>query len=517
MKLEFEVYKDKVMGCWAGKNIGGILGAPFEALRQWNEVEYYVQDLSKGPPPNDDLDLQIIWLAAVEKFGRQVDASILGEYWLSYVIPNWVEYGTGKANMIQGLRPPVSGNFLNQYKDSCGCFIRSEIWACLAPGRPEIAVLYAYEDGIVDHSGEGIYGEVFFAAMESAAFVESDVRKLIDIGLSYIPADSAVAGCINKAVECYDNKVEPKEARIKIHNEAPGTFGLNRKKITEEQTEGGRMEVGTPGFDCPENVGFTIMGLLYGEGDFGKSIVIANACGEDTDCTAATLGAIMGIILGASRLPEKWTAPVENKIVTLCIDKTSGFKVPETVTELTDRVLRATPLFLGAEICDLFAEGGYTIDCLEDLYCQEDNYMPNHAYSPYPRGLSPRELVNLSPNVVRYTFPTHWVMLDYGDNIYFRSEENRKIKITIINNNIMCQQMWCSIRIYTPENVYTIGGSEFSLQLNTLNGQKGETVFEIDISDFTDGKLELLFDISFAGRHTSTQAKAILLRTGQYC
>ena len=163
-----------------------------------------IRDRSKGAPANDDLDLQIAWLAAVERYGRQVNASILGDYWLSYIIPNWVEYGTGKANLRAGLVPPMAGYVDNTYKDSCGCFIRSEIWACLAPGHPEIAAKYAYEDAIVDHAGEGMLGEIFFAAVESAAFVESDPRKLIDIGLSYIPQESKVAGCIRLAVECYD-------------------------------------------------------------------------------------------------------------------------------------------------------------------------------------------------------------------------------------------------------------------------------------------------------------------------
>ena len=79
-------------------------------------------DLSKGAPANDDLDLQIVWLAAVERYGRQVNASILGDYWLSYIIPNWVEYGTGKANMRAGLVPPMAGYVDNTYRDSCGCF-----------------------------------------------------------------------------------------------------------------------------------------------------------------------------------------------------------------------------------------------------------------------------------------------------------------------------------------------------------------------------------------------------------
>lgn len=254
MKLDFATYKDKVMGCWTGKNIGGVLGAPFEGRRQVNDISFYTQDLSMGPPPNDDLDLQIIWLAAVERYGRNVNASILGEYWLSYCIPNWVEYGTGKANLRAGLQPPLSGLIDNTYKDSCGCYIRSEIWACLAPGNPELAARYAYEDAIVDHEGEGMYGEIFFAALQSAAFVESDKRTLIDIALSYIPEDSVTAKAILKA----------------------------------------------------------IAGWLYGGEDFDRSLCMAVACGEDTDCTCATLGAVLGIIYGASGLPEKWTAPLDD-------------------------------------------------------------------------------------------------------------------------------------------------------------------------------------------------------------
>ena len=139
MVLDFKTYRDKVLGCWTGKNIGGVFGAPFEGIRQFNDATFYVQDLSMGPPPNDDLDLQIAWLAAVERYGRNVNASILGDYWLSYIIPNWVEYGMGKVNLRAGMAPPISGALDNEYKNSCGCYIRSEIWACLAPGNPALA------------------------------------------------------------------------------------------------------------------------------------------------------------------------------------------------------------------------------------------------------------------------------------------------------------------------------------------------------------------------------------------
>ena len=71
MLLNFETYKDKTLGCWVGKNIGGVFGAPFEGKRQINDIDFYTQDILNDPPPNDDLDLQIVWLAAVERYGRR--------------------------------------------------------------------------------------------------------------------------------------------------------------------------------------------------------------------------------------------------------------------------------------------------------------------------------------------------------------------------------------------------------------------------------------------------------------
>jgi ADP-ribosylglycohydrolase len=518
MLLDFKTYKDKVMGCWAGKNIGGVLGAPFEGVRQVVKgVDFYVQDLSKGPPPNDDLDLQIVWLAAVERYGRNVNASILGEYWLSFVTPNWVEYGTGKANLRAGLEPPLSGMIDNTYKDSCGCFIRSEIWACLAPGQPQLAARYAYEDAIVDHQGEGMYGEVFCAALQSAAFVESDSLKLIDIALSYIPEESAVARCVKKAVECYKNKVDFLESRKRIHNEAPGTFGIQGIKLSQIKKEGNEgLETGEPGFDAPENVGFTIAGLLYGEGDFGKALCLANSCGEDTDCTCATLGALLGIVAGASKLPEKWTKPLDDKIVTMCINKTNGgIWVPQTVTQLTDRVIRTVPLFLGQELCDILAEGGMRILCLEgqELYCNTAaDYLPLISGGAKSEELPVAELTALPPYIVRRQFPAFNVMVDYKDSAFFNSGEDRSVKVTVTNSKTMRQQQWARITLYAPEEVDITGERSVLKPLNNLFGSKAEAEFTVDAAGFRGAKLELIVDVALEGRHSAGQVKVTLMR-----
>lgn len=514
MDLNLATYRDKVMGCWAGKNVGGVLGAPFEGTRQIVDIDFYVQDLSKGAPANDDLDLQIAWLAAVERYGRQVNASILGDYWLSYIIPNWCEYGTGKANLRAGLIPPMSGYVDNTYKDSCGCFIRSELWACLAPGHPEIAAKYAYEDAIVDHAGEGMLGEIFFAAVESAAFVESDPRKLIDIGLSYIPEDSKVAGCIRLAVECYDQGLSMKEARKRIHNYAPGTFGIQFPKVSDVDTS--ELALGEPGFDAPENIGFTIAGWMYGEGDFGKSLCLAVSCGEDTDCTSATLGAVMGIISGASGLPKKWTDPLNDQIVTMCIDKTSaGLWVPQTATELAERILKVTPGFLGADLCDVANEHGYVIHCVEgdELYCRKANdYLPMMNGMFKDNALSVSQLCELSPFVSRKDFAAFWSMLDLGEDACFTHGKTKKIKVTVYNAKHMCQQQWVRVTLYTPAGVEVVGAGSYLLPLNNLWQYKAEAVFEVNADCFTGPKLELLVDISLEGRHSTGTMKAVLMR-----
>lgn len=514
MKLGFDGYRDKVLGCWTGKNIGGVLGAPFEGRRQVNHVDFYTQDLTMGPPPNDDLDLQIVWLAAVERFGQNVNASVLGEYWLSFIIPNWVEYGTGKANLRAGLQPPLSGVTDNVYGNSCGCFIRSEIWACLAPGHPELAARYAYEDAIVDHYGEGMYGEIFFAALQSAAFVVGDTRELIEIGLSYIPKDSMVSRAVRAALECYENGTDILEVRKIIHNTAPGTFGIQGMKLKDVKTEGNEgMELGAPGFDAPENVAFAVAGWLYGEGDFEKSLILANSLGEDTDCTCASLGATMGIILGEEGIPGKWKEPLNGEIVTMCIS--GGIWIPDTTEELTDRVIRVMPSFLGVEYCDILAKGGMEITCREpeELSApQEAEYLRRINSHCKDGDLSIKDLIGLSPYIVKYEFPAFYALIDYKDSVFFRKGENRRIGVKVFNAFYLGQQQWAEIRIFVPEGVEILNGKCMQLPLNNLSGDYAETEFEINTDGYEGGKLEVLIHISLIGRHSNGTASVTLMR-----
>ncbi|MDR6550317.1 ADP-ribosylglycohydrolase family protein [Paenibacillus qinlingensis] len=498
MKLTLQDYEAKLRGCWIGKNIGGTLGAPFECKRGVFHVDFYTQELHGEPLPNDDLDLQLVWLNVAEKYGRGVTASILGEYWLTFIVPNWGEYGAGKNNMRQGIVPPLSGYVNNVFRDSNGAYIRSEIWACLAPGHPEIAVKYAYEDAIVDHSHEGVYAEVFFAAVQSAAFVESDTFKLIDIGLSYIPEESGVARGIGCVVNAYRSGLTWQDARLLILNELPGSFGVLGMRKEDLPSD---VPVGPIGYDAPSNVGITILGWLYGEGDFGESICIATNCGEDTDCTAATIGSIMGIIGGVDNIPQKWKEPIGDSIKTLCINLgDQGIKVPKSVTELTDRIVRLAPAFLGSAICDVVnTEGhGYTIE-MNDAAALYHKPIAINAWTER----SFKNQLDKGPFVVPYNFVIFKCELDYGKEPYVGASQPITLKLNVDNELYM--QQWIQAAWYLPDGWRVSQGRKttFSLEHNHCNIGSKQVEFTIIPSDQLDEqRYDLVLELSSHGRHT---------------
>jgi ADP-ribosylglycohydrolase len=321
--LNEQEYFSKVYGGWMGKNIGGTLGGPVEGHKELMNLTFYPV-LEDGPMPNDDLDLQLVWLHAVEQYGARLTSRELGQEWVEHVFFPYDEYGYALANLRRGLKPPVAGWFGNPFTNCMGSPIRSEIWAMLCPGAPATAAWYAYQDAIVDHAGgEGVYGEMFFAALESAAFLHSDRERLLDTGLKVIPPECRTY----KAVQ----DLRKWHAEGKSWTEA-------RDLILEHH--------GRPNFtDAPQNIAFTILGWLYGE-DFGDAILKAVNCGYDTDCTGATLGAILGIIGGADSLPEKWVKPVGNRVAVSPPIK--GFPAPADLEELARRTLVAAREVIGA-------------------------------------------------------------------------------------------------------------------------------------------------------------------------
>jgi ADP-ribosylglycohydrolase len=392
-------FRDHVYACWLGKNIGGTLGMPFEGKTDVNNINYYTKIKEGEPAANDDLDLQILWLKAMEENNYKVDAYTLGEYWLKYVPVNWNEYGVGKVNMQSGIMPPLSGEYNNaKWKTSNGAWIRSEIWACLAPGNPMLAAQFAWNDACVDHGcTEGTLAEIFTATLESAAFVEKDRDKLIQFALSMIPADCKVATAINTALHSKESGKTWQQAREDV--------------ITATQDLGW--------FQAPRNVAFTIIGWLYGDNDFGKSICIAVNCGDDTDCTGATLGSIFGIIYGTTIIPQKWKAPIGDGIKTVAV---SGFEVPPTLQALTEKTIEAQK-----KVADLYnspvtvTTGKTRVSDMDRLPAVNKNELSLiWSRSPF----------QITRNIDDLTY-----ICDYAGAPELKSGESKKIKLTIINKS----------------------------------------------------------------------------------
>lgn len=329
IKFNHDTYLDKLHACWLGKNIGGTIGAPYEGSRgPMLDVQGFTTRPGE-PLPNDDLDLQLVWLAAMEEVGPQkLDANLLAEYWLDWIPPHWNEYGIAKTNLRLGLLPPMSGEVDNEkWKTSNGAWIRSEVWAGLSPAAVDGAIRYAVMDATVDHGiSEGTYAEIFTAALQSAAYVESDIRSLLEIALSKIPEDSMTAQTVRLVMAAYDAGVDYREARERV--------------LAMNQSLGW--------FQAPGNLGFVTIGLLYGEGDFKKSVLCAVNCGDDTDCTGATVGATLGIIGGTKAIPDDWKQFVGDRIVTISINGIYTWRIPHSCEELTRRVAALVPSVMAA-------------------------------------------------------------------------------------------------------------------------------------------------------------------------
>ena len=169
-------YRKKVLACWQGKNIGGTLGAPFEGFPFVNHLTYY-DPVPTGALPNDDLELQAMYVAALDRMDKpEIHREMLADIWLKHMNFHCDEYAVAMHNLAMGIRPPWSGAYNNYYTGGMGAAIRSELWACLAPGKPDLAVKFAREDACIDHAGCGIDAEVFCAALEALEKAHSGLQ-----------------------------------------------------------------------------------------------------------------------------------------------------------------------------------------------------------------------------------------------------------------------------------------------------------------------------------------------------
>ena len=328
---------------------------------------------------------------------------------------------------------------------------------------PQVAVNFALKDAILDHgNGEGTYAEIFMAALESAAFVEDDIFKLIDIGLSYIPADCGVTKAVKTTLKCFKAKktwLETRDEVLKKHR------GCLFHSTSEEDRKKGFQD-GPVGYDVPSNIAFTLAGLLYGGEDFGKVQCIAVNLGEDTDCTAATAGSIWGIIHGAKAIPKKWIDPIGRGILTIVLDLGDiGWGIPKDVDNLTERTVQMAKQNLARNKSELISTDKTDLTDLDlkSLKCPDNGKQFNER---------------LAMPAIDFDLLT--VFVDYDNDPQIKPGVPKKLKFKLVNNSRL--QLNLSCHWYLPEG-WTVSPSIDAYALSVPHHLWGKPVeFEIELS-----------------------------------
>jgi ADP-ribosylglycohydrolase len=313
-------YEEKVYAGVLGKIIGVYLGRPFEGwtyqriMQELGEIEYYVHERLNLPliVTDDDITGTFIFLRALPDYAnnRDITPAQIGQTWLNYIIENrtilwWGGMGnstehTAFLRLKNGIPAPQSGSTRLNSKvvaEQIGAQIFIDGWAMVAPGDPAMAADLARRAGSVSHDGEAVYGAQVLAAMEAQAFVEPDIHKLIDTGVSFIPKDSVIYREIADIREWHTKDQDWQKTRRRIEE----NYGYDRY--------GGNCHM-------VPNHALIILSALYGDDDFQKTMKIVNTSGWDTDCNSGNVGCLMGIKNGLAGLETgpDWRGPVADQI-----------------------------------------------------------------------------------------------------------------------------------------------------------------------------------------------------------
>ena len=392
---------DQIYGAWLGRAAGCVLGKPVEGWPK-ARIDKYLKDKNidildnylpfdetvlpgvhkvstrgniKFMPRDDDMDYVIIGLLALEKRGIKTSARTIANTWVDR-LPFHLVYTAEECayrNFVNSVWPPMSGTYRNPFREWIGAQIRADVFGYVTPGLPEIGAKLAFNDASISHDKNGIYGEMFVAAMLSAAFKLESVKEIINAGLAEIPKNCRLAEAVKETMHWC---------------ETLSTWELVWEKINES--------VGHyHGVHTINNAALVVMGLYFGEDDFEKGIVCTVRGGWDTDCTGATVGSILGLRLGAENLPSKWISPLNDQLKSVVRDENDNkiselakrtLSVAETILEQKDHKAaglqeqNTESVNASFGTWELEAGWGHMILCFEK---GEIDFI-NDGYDPYP-------------------------------------------------------------------------------------------------------------------------------------
>jgi len=328
-----EVLYDRIYGAWLGRCAGCLLGQPIEGWRRerilgllketgnYPILSYISSDIGETlrkkydvsdvghvyggdkknwinnvayMPEDDDTNYTLIGLKVLETYGADFTPDDVAEAWLANLPLFHVCTAERVAyrNLAASIPPPQSASFRNVYREWIGAQIRADFFGYATPGNPELGAEMAWRDASISHVKNGIYGEMFVAAMLSAAATSSGVLEVIQAGLAQIPEKSRLAEEVLETIQW------------KTGEEIDWETALDRIHARYDEKNGHDW------CHTVSNALIVVVGLLYGGLDLGNSIGIAVAGALDTDCNGATVGSIVGMMVGAAKLPASWVDPL---------------------------------------------------------------------------------------------------------------------------------------------------------------------------------------------------------------
>jgi len=309
--LTTDQLKDKIKGGWAGQTIGVVYGAPVEFKYQgsiipdyqnipWREgyVKYW---WDKKPGLFDDIYTDLNFVNVFEKYGPDVSMDTIAQYWARTAYHLAHANQASRYNILNGIMPPASGYWKNNpHADDLDFQIEADFIGLMAPGMVNSATEIADRVGHIMNSGDGWYGGVFVSALYSLAFIYNDVDMIVEQALQTIPPGTQFHDCIADVV--------------KWHKQYPDDWKATWFELEKKWNR----DVGCPkgaflsfNIDAKINSAYVAIGLLYGQGNFTKSVDIATRCGQDADCNPATAGGVLGVMLGYSNIPAFWLKPLQ--------------------------------------------------------------------------------------------------------------------------------------------------------------------------------------------------------------
>ena len=303
--LSRAVLRDKILGGWVGKMAGAAYGTPDEYSAQGKIMDF----IPKWEPNqaamsinNDDLYVQMTFAAVLDQAGLDATAEQFGEAFKNSKYGLHHANSGARRNLNRGIKPPWSGHpKYNFHSDDIDFQIEADFIGLMCPGLPRVANRYCERVGHVMNYGDGLYGGMWLCGMYAAAFFQTDRVKVIEAGLASIPTQSEYARLIRDVLAWHAQYPDDWKKCWQL---------LEDKWDKDDVCPDGALAPFN--IDAKFNGGYIALGLLYGNGNMGKTIEIATIAGQDSDCNPGNAAGVLGVIMGYDKIPEIWKAGIPN-------------------------------------------------------------------------------------------------------------------------------------------------------------------------------------------------------------